>query len=178
MNSDQRFAFAVTALQSTVLQYVLSSHKTISSIETWTRRCCDSMLQAYEVNRDLYSAHPDASPFLGIAGKRMYAFVRNTLAIPFLRTHHIRSPDPGSALPDPEDESIFLESGTAKDDVTTGTFLTIIYSAIRNGSLYVPVMECLREAQQNDVTRNCEPLKASKPEKVVDSLISESKVSV
>ena len=94
----------------------------------------------------------------------MYDFVRNRLAIPFLRAHHIRSPDPESEIPGLGDSDSHLGSANGKDNVTTGTFLTIIYSAIRNGSLYVPAMESLREAQQYEETPKPVSTEVSKAE--------------
>ena len=168
MNSERRFDVAITSLQPTVLQYVRSSTETVPSMELWTKRCSEWMLRVYETNRSLYSAHADATPFLGRAALQMYDFVRNTLAIPFLRAHHIRSPYPESELPGLADNDSQLDSHNEKDDVTIGTFLTILYCAIRNGSLYIPAMESLREAQQYEEPPKPESTEFSEPEKVVD----------
>ena len=65
MNSERRFGVAITSLQPTVLKHVMSSTETVPSIELWTQRCCVSMLEAYETSRNFYSAHADATPFLG-----------------------------------------------------------------------------------------------------------------
>ena len=151
MNSDQRFDSVVSSLQPILLKYISSTEETIPVIETWAMRCSESMLEAFEMSREAYSAHPDATSLLGKAGKRVYTFVRHTLAIPFLRSHHIKSPNPEIDLPDAEDHLSELDGNTTKDHVTTGSFITTIYSAIRSGTLYVPVMECLQEAQQAEV---------------------------
>ena len=178
MNSTQRFDFAVTCLQPLILCSLSSSEKTIPSLETWTKRCRESMLQTFETNLELYSVHPDASPYLGKAGRRMYTFVRCTLAVPFLRAHHYRSPDPGSDLLNFENQGAFSISAIERDNMTVGSYVTNIYIAIRNGSLYVPVMESLREAQQIEEVAKPVGTKTSKPGKVVDSLVSETKISV
>lgn len=178
MNSIQRFDFVVTCLQPVILRSLSSSDKTIPSLNTWTERCLESMLQTFETNLELYSAHPDASPYLGKAGRRMYTFVRCTLAVPFLRARHYRSPDPERDVPNFEDQGAFPIGAMDRDNMTVGSYLTNIYSAIRNGSLYVPVMECLREAQQIEELAKPAETKTSNPGKVVDSLVSETKISV
>ena len=169
---ERRFAVAVTSLQPTVLQHIMSSTETIPLVDLWTQRCSESMLKVYETNRRLYSAHADASPILGRAALRMYDFVRNTLAIPFLRAHHIRSPDPEPELKGLADSDSHLSSDNEKDDVTIGTFVTILYRAIRNGSLYIPVMESLREAHQKEEVPKPESTAFSEIDKVVDSRAS------
>lgn len=178
MNSIQRFDFVVTCLQPVILRSLSSSDKTIPSLNTWTERCLESMLQTFETNLELYSAHPDASPYLGKAGRQMYTFVRCTLAVPFLRARHYRSPDPERDVPNFEDQGAFPIGAMDRDNMTVGSYLTNIYSAIRSGSLYVPVMECLREAQQIEELAKPAETKTSNPGKVVDSLVSETKISV
>ena len=178
MNSTQRFDFAVTSLQPLILQNLSSSDKTIPSLDTWNERCLESMLQTFHANLEFYSIHPDASPYLGKAGQRMYTFVRCTLAVPFLRAHHYRSPDPERNLLNIEDEEAFSIDVMDGDNVTVGSYLTSIYSAIRNGTLYVPVMECLREARQIEEIAKPVRTKTSNLGKVVDSLVSETKISV
>lgn len=80
--------------------------------------------------------------------------------------------------PEPENDSENLDDAMEEDKGTVGSYLTVIYSAIRDGSLYVPVMECLREAQQASESSGPVGEKASKPGKVVDSLVSESRIAV
>lgn len=178
LNTAQRFDFVIMSLQPILLRYLSSCDETIPIIENWTKDCSESMLQMFETNLDLYSAHPDATQFLGNAGKRMYTFVRQTLGVPFLRAQNYRTPDPEPDISGLEDDGDWLDGATETANVTTGSFLTTIYSAIRNGSLYVPVMECLREAQQTHEIYGITQGKASKPEKVVDSLVSESKIGI
>ena len=148
MNSPQRFNFVVESLQPNVLPSLRSSEDAILALKRWTKLCSESMLQSFQTNLDLYSARPDATPFLGHAGKKMYSFVRQTLGVPFLRAQHYRSPEPEPDLAYLMDEHGHSKSLAERDSVTPGSFLTTIYCAIRNGSLHVPVMECLREAQQ------------------------------
>lgn len=178
MNSTQRVNLVVTSLQPLVLKSLSSSENTIPLLDSWTKQCSEAMLQTFDTNLDLYSAYPDAAPFLGKAARRMYSFVRHDLAVPFLRAHHYKSPVSEQDGPEPGHHSENLDDIVEEDNGTVGSYLTVIYSAIRNGSLYVPVMECLREAQQ--IPESSRPVgeKASKPGKFVDSLVSESRIAV
>lgn len=180
MDTNQRFISVSTNLQPVVLRFITSSAKSISALEAWTDSCAESMLQTFEVTRDLYSKRPDAKPFLGHASRRIYSFVRDRLSVPFIREYHLRSPDP-EPVNGFEGNNSEPNMSLNYDNMTTGSYITRIYTAIRDGSLYVPAMECLRQAQQTaqQVTsiKNQENV-VSKPSKVVDSLVSESRIAV
>ena len=180
LDTKQRFTSVVTTLQPVVLRFIEScSADSLPALKAWTERCSESMLQNFEVTRDQYSAHPDARALLGPASCRMYDFVRGRLAVPFIRAYHLRSPATEPAG-DFEDVCSLREGSLNKGNMTTGSYITMIYDAIRNGSLYVPVMECLREAQNTGQlpkgAKKQDP-KTSGPGKVVDSLVSESVIS-
>lgn len=180
IDTKHRFTTIVTTLQPVVLRFVESdSADSIPALKSWTERCSDSMLRTFKVARDHYSAHPDAKHLLGPASRRMYDFIRGHLGVPFLRAHHLRSPGP-EPVPGFEHLTPSGLLSSNKENITSGTHLTKIYKAIRNGSLYVPVMECLREAQDKRQLMNggnTPDLKISPSEKVVDSLVSESHIS-
>ena len=182
MDTEQRFTSIITTLQPVALRFIEpASLESIPALTTWTERCSESMLKIFEVTRDSYSAHPDATPLLGQGSRRVYDFVRGRLAVPFIRAHHLRSPDPEPADGFEGEVSSLHPSTSNEDNVTTGSYVTRIYDAIRNGSLYVTVMESLREAQYGaqlpNGVKNPE-VKASAPGKVVDSLASEAMISV
>ena len=179
MDTDQRFTSVSTALQPIVLRFIASSAKSIPALEAWTKSCAEAMLQSFEVTRDLYSKHPDAKPFLGRASRRMYSFVRDRLGVPFIRAYHLRTPDPEpvNSLESDRPEATSLNS----DNMTTGSYITRIYAAIRDGSLYVPVMECLREAQQTTQSANNVKVQGTafaEPSGVGESLASEPRIAV
>ena len=179
IDTNQRFINVCTNLQPIVLPFLSSSAKSISALEAWTDSCADSMLQSFEVPRDLYSEQPDAKPFLGHASRRMYSFVRDRLGVPLIRTCHLRSPDP-EPVDGLEGQKSESSMSLNSDNMTTGSYITRIYTAIRDGSLYVPAMECLRQTQQTAQQANRikgQETTISKPSKVVDSLASESKIA-
>lgn len=74
---------------------------------------------------------PDATPYLGVASKRMYAFVRNELAVPFLDEAHLATKD------------VVYDGVIASPSI--GLYNTRVYEAIRSGRVYEVVMECLAE---------------------------------
>ncbi|KAF2813879.1 phenylalanine ammonia-lyase [Mytilinidion resinicola] len=102
---------------------------------------------AFESIRSQYLRGPDATPYLGAASKRMYIFVRRELKVPIHRgviDHPTPVADPSGISPAPSKEP--------KDNVdkkTTGGWISIIYDALRTGSLIEQVVECLKEATQH-----------------------------
>jgi hypothetical protein len=64
------------------------------------------------------------------------------------RAQSLRSPDPEPTSPGAEHVQPAGVS-TAAGNETVGSLMTTIYSSVRSGALYVPVMDCLR-----DVTRD------------------------
>jgi len=149
VDSDQRFASTIGSLQPVILDFPFSpSSEIIPALKTWTARCAALTLETYNANRDHYSAHPDATPFLGPASHRMYRFVRERLSVPFLGPKSLRSPDPEPTSSGAEHVQPAGVS-TAAGNETVGSLMTTIYSSVRSGALYVPVMDCLR-----DVTRD------------------------
>ena len=94
MDSAPRFVYIFKSLQPLIIDFAASSPDIIFLIRTWTERCSTLALEAFTINRDDYSAHPDATPFLGAASCRMYKFVRDQLSVPFLRTTDLMGADP------------------------------------------------------------------------------------
>ncbi|KAI1337958.1 L-Aspartase-like protein [Xylariaceae sp. FL0016] len=76
---------------------------------------------------------PNAAPYVGMASRRMYRFVREDLGVPFLGEAHLASTD-----------------AVATDGTTPsiGLYNIRIYESIRSGRLYDVVLECLQEVQQ------------------------------
>jgi len=74
---------------------------------------------------------PDATPYLGVASKRMYNFVRHELGVPFLDEAHLASK-----------ETVYDDKIASP---SIGLYNTRVYEAIRSGRLYEVVMECLTE---------------------------------
>lgn len=147
MDSEKRFVSIIDLLQSTILAFAPSSAETLTALKAWRMHLAFLALEEYRLNRDHYIAHADASSLLGPASRRMYRFVRGRLQVPFLQENTIRTPEPELA-----DEStpngVQPRHGETIETPTVSSLMTAVYQSIRSGRLYVPVMECLREANR------------------------------
>lgn len=136
IDSSQRFAYLVKCLQPTVVSFASSSAQIdasfIPALLQWTDSCAELSLRIFRECRDTYLMRPDPKDFLGTASSRMYQFVRQELEVPFQN----------GKVPE---TSILNGEGLSNTVATTGSFITRIYVALRNGELYGPVMNCLRE---------------------------------
>lgn len=94
----------------------------------WKDCCSILSIHVFQTSRDHYLANPDPTEYLGLASKRMYEFVRQHLRVPF----QAEAFDPKTTI------------SRSSSGATIGSLLSTIHAAIRNGALYVPVMECLR----------------------------------
>ena len=121
----QRFPIVFRSLESVVLGSLKTSATSISSLREWTGHCSETAIEVFENNRKIYFAHADPKPFIGTASRRMYNFVRGTLSVPFVTTEALER------------------------DLNIGSFISVIYNSIRDGSLYGPVMECLADANRH-----------------------------
>lgn len=137
MDSSSRFEHVIESLQPAILSYAFNSSGNYSSLVPalmqWRDRCSISSLQVYQTSHDDYLANPDPTEFLGSASKRMHKFVRQELRVPFLA--------------EPFDPKTTVTPGSS--DAMIGSLISTIHAAIRNGSLYVPVMDCLRHLRDD-----------------------------
>ena len=115
--------------------------KPLALLRLWTDQVALTSRKVFVTNRDNYLAHGDATAYLGSASKRMYKFVREDLEVPF---HRGLCDHPTFEA---KDTCRTFQSCDPKS-MTTGSRISIIHKALRNGKLMVPVMECLKEALQ------------------------------
>ena len=138
LDSAERFPRVIKSMQTTILAHGLQSSKDdtrlVPAMRQWTETSSMLALHKFRASRKAYSANPDPTGFLGAASDRMYRFIRHDLEVPF-QTAYSKPSNPDATWMDPSTNS-----------ATTGSLVTKIYTAIRNGTLYVPVMACLREA--------------------------------
>ena len=135
VDSSQRFVQMMQTLQPTILAHAIATLKDdaglVPAIKQWTERCSNLSFEIFQSTRSSYGAKPDASEFIGSASKRVYGFVRFQLGVPF----KIASIESNRA-----------ESISGLDDGPLGGLVSKIHCAIQSGALFVPVMDCLREA--------------------------------
>ena len=163
IDSAKRFASIVEFLQPTILRYILPTAESLTALNFWTTRCSATALQIYATNRDHYCKNPDATPFLGSASRRMYAFIRDELSVPFMRIEAIATPyaEPsGPQLNGNKPHALDLD----EEPPTMGTYMTAIYQSMRSGALYSVVVDCLREVPQGSQDGKSQSLGAGHPE--------------
>ena len=147
MDSSARFPQVMNSIQITVIRFEPSAGEMgdiTKALKDWSQRCSVESLKIFNTNRDKYIANPEATHLLGSASRRMYKFVREHLKVPFLVTDQRRSPPP-EAQAMSETAKPILNQTNDRGSETLGSLISTIYTAIRDGSLFVPVMESLRE---------------------------------
>ncbi|MCJ1397390.1 hypothetical protein MMC11_000583 [Xylographa trunciseda] len=153
LDSTQRFSTIFKALQPIVLDFASSpSSNIVFTVKKWSSRCSTQAQEIFLRNREGYLNQPDASGILGTAARRLYKFVRDDLKVPFLSTAMLRDPDAGT-IPCSDNAPIQLEltdGQQLRPNMTTGSLITTIYNSIRDGSLYLPALECLAEVKVSD----------------------------
>ena len=75
IDPNQRFSSIVRSLQPIVLSVAGAFVETVSPQRAWTEECSKAAIEIFEENRESYSSQPDATPLVGLASRRMYAFV-------------------------------------------------------------------------------------------------------
>ncbi|KAL9107307.1 MAG: hypothetical protein Q9227_007759 [Pyrenula ochraceoflavens] len=144
LDPSTRFHHAATAVASHISLHhqdlpppATATQTPTTNLLPWSQHLSATALSTYLSTRDTH-APARTLPFLGIASKRLYSFVRNDLAVPFLRVN------PSIRVSD----AYFLNS---RNDVTVGSYVSRVFDAMKDGRLMVPVMECLREANRAEV---------------------------
>ena len=132
-----RFEQVIESLLPVILShpFASSADNPVPALMQWKTRGSTLCIGIYRTSRDGYLANPDPTEYLGSASKRMHTFVRQQLKIPFQ----------GQTF----DPKTTVTPGSG--DTTIGSLISTIHAAIRNGTLYVPVMECLRQVQHDDL---------------------------
>lgn len=140
-DSSERFDVVAISVQHLVvkaLQVAPNQGKYTNDLDAlgqWTRRLAGLCKMVFLKNREEYLARPDATEHLGMASKKMYGFVRNSIAVPMHK----------GLVDHPGFEGGFSGVGADKR-VTTGTQISRIYKALREERMTGIVMECLAEA--------------------------------
>ncbi|PVI01655.1 phenylalanine ammonia-lyase [Periconia macrospinosa] len=133
LNAEDRFTAIARSLQLTLLENeeLRALNASLKSIDTLCKEIAEVLERQWFVTRDAYLQHGDATHLLGSGSKKLYTFVRKTLAIPMLYSGKLQTP------------KLDGEEGEAP---TVGTFNTRMYEAIRDGSVLEVVISALEEA--------------------------------
>ncbi|KAK8859428.1 L-Aspartase-like protein [Apiospora arundinis] len=131
MDASDRFHFIAKSLRPTILDTLSLNQdpKFVERLEDFTDALGSSLREAWCAHRDAYLVHGDATPILGEASKVMHTFVRQTLKVPLMATHNLKTPASNELLE---------ESGTAP---TVGSYTGAVYRALRDGTLFKVAMD-------------------------------------
>ena len=144
IDSSDRFLQIVKTLQPILFAHACSCSEFsstgdfITAMQGWASTTSKVSFDTYHDTRAAYAASPTAAEILGPASKRMYEYVRGPLKVPFQMAFS-HSKDPGNVH----------TTNCGIDNTTIGMQAAKIHTAIMNGALYVPVMECMREVEEN-----------------------------
>ena len=143
MDSSSRFRFVTQSLQATILQNAPNSLILLQSLKTWADKSSNVLKDSFVLNRKKYLLDPDAGPYLGVASRRIYRFVRNRLNVPFLQEANISTPEVD--LAEASVDIIHTEQRGRTNPPSMGSYISTIYESMRSGALYDVVMDCLHE---------------------------------
>jgi len=107
----------------------------IALIKTFQGRVLQESISLFDSMRSDFFKEQHTASYLGSASKTLYTFVRKDLNVPF---HQGLVEHPTIA-----------HTGQVKEpqQKTVGSWVSIIYAAIRDGRLHQPVMACIRNSQ-------------------------------
>ena len=136
LDATHRFQHIANSTQSAILTHLSilpRSHLAadidlLSLFSQWKLHAASRLTEIFTFNRDKYFAHPDATPFLGRAAKKIYTYIRHDLNIPFHK---------GLA------DCPTRENGK----LSIGDYVSIIYESMRDGKLYSQVMELVKDVE-------------------------------
>ena len=103
-------------------------------MEDWRNEMISALQEKFIDLRASFSVTPSTPEFLGQASRRMYTFVRKELKVPFHR---------GLV-----DHPSGLDDGSEKK--TIGSWISIIYEALRKWELHGPAMTCLNHRKREE----------------------------
>ena len=132
MDSGNRIHAAISGLQVNILTRITTEKLDIGMLKDWRKNCTALALSSYRATREKYIAHPDATPLLGQASKRMYGFVRHDLGNLFLLTQRLLEMEIQSSAF--EDSIIADDKGTSAEESTTKVH-NIVQQTCLNGNL-------------------------------------------
>ncbi|KAL8888565.1 MAG: hypothetical protein Q9192_006158 [Flavoplaca navasiana] len=138
-DTQDRAAYIVDMALAILTQSLLDNPQgSLSSaagmMQDWKTKAHSLLVETYTTTRAEFFINQTTPDYLGNASKRIYLFVRTTLGVPF-----------NKGLEDhPTPKSPIAANGSRKQ--TIGSWISIIYSSLRSGTMHGPLMECLAEA--------------------------------
>ncbi|EXJ81652.1 hypothetical protein A1O1_07717 [Capronia coronata CBS 617.96] len=129
-------------------------HRILLRLKDLKEALLETMPQIFEKHRHDFSADPAKTtlPMLGHGTKALYQFVRGELGVPF---HRGIKDDPMSG-PRADDDN--------RANQTIGSWISIIYEAVRDGRLCGHIMTCVEEDLRDDPGRTAKMHRFEGPE--------------
>ncbi|KAL8767603.1 MAG: hypothetical protein Q9209_005933 [Squamulea sp. 1 TL-2023] len=134
-DSVDRCTHVIDSALEVIVKFLISSAKFANSLafedlSTWRNLAIDCLAKTYINTRGQFFQSQNTANCLGNGTRKLFVYVRETLGVPFhhgLRDH-----------PSPKDD---------KKKLMIGSWISVIYEALRDGRLHGPVMESLVEAE-------------------------------
>jgi phenylalanine ammonia-lyase len=139
--ADTCISIVVDRLVKTEEDSAATTMCSIITINSWKTNLLQILEEVYMLRRTDFFYEQDTASYLGHASKRMYAYVRHELGVPF-HQGFVEHPLPS----DGEDGGI---NGRAKK--TIGSWISIVYEALRSGDMHQQIMGCLEAMEMNDM---------------------------
>lgn len=137
-----RYAYVIDATLAVVTRKLLFSPRVtdrttspaiLKAITSWRSSAGSVLADTHTSTHTSFLRQQNTPEFLGRASRRMYLYVRQTLGVP-LHQGLIDHPTPTAE---------FAADGSKKRSI--GSWISIIYEALRSGKLHEPLMDCLIE---------------------------------
>ena len=137
LDSAVRISGAISCLQSLIMPYLTPSRDSFNALSDCTVRLADIALSLYLDTRLRYLEAPDAKSSLGIAGQRLYEYIREELKIPVIGPNTL-------GLPQRIDgEEITITIGDLNDRVR---------GAMTEHGLYKVLATCVNEVEETKLS--------------------------
>ena len=140
-DSEDRYTHLTDSSLAIITRFLIRSPNKLAAtgptffeaIATWKDSFRQCLAETHTTTRAHIFQRPGTATYLGRGTRTLYLYVRDTLGVPF---HKGLQDHPGPMDDDDEEEK-------KKKKVTIGSWIAVIYEAIRDGRLHEPLMECL-----------------------------------
>ena len=152
LDAPVRFARCADAAAPALLAALPDSSRAMRGLKAWTARIAADALTVFRRSRAEYRAAPNAAPLLGAGARRLYAFVRGELGVPFVASETLETPARPEREGDGDGDGVCegAARGMGRYGTTMGGLITKVYEAMRDGRLYLVAVECIRQVSSEE----------------------------
>ncbi|KAI4867495.1 phenylalanine ammonia-lyase [Hypoxylon rubiginosum] len=121
------------ALVSTAVPIIVDHIKgSLADVQQWKENATKAVSATWAETYETFRADPHTSKLLGKGGKVLYQFVRERLGVPFHQGYV-------------EHPTIKVNTLNGREKKTVGGWVSVVHDAIKDGSLYGPLIELAAE---------------------------------